>query len=206
MNRRLLGIAAIVLAGLGALAVRVVLEGRAALAEGDVAVIEKRSSDALAAWERAARWYLPGAPHVDEAYDRMREVARRDRSLPAWRAIRSAALATRSLWTPHADDLAEADTMIALLAAADPQAAIAGGTDVATRLAWHQRRLAGDPRPDRSAAALAILGIIGWLAGLALLIRRGVDDGGRLMRRPALVGVTITLGGIAAWALGLYSA
>ncbi len=197
---------AIVVAGLGALAVRVVVEGRSALAEGDEAMTNKRYSDAIAAWERAARWYLPGAPHVDEAYDRLLEVARRDHSPAAWRAIRSAALASRSLWTPHAGDLAEANAAIAQLAADDPDAALAGGDDRATRLAWHEVRLARDPRPSTGAAPLAILGIAAWLTGLGILVLRGVTVAGTLARRPAVVGAGLTVAGVAAWALGLYSA
>jgi hypothetical protein len=120
LKRRLLVVVALILAGLGALAIRVVLEGRDALADGDQALAEKRPGDALAAWERAARWYLPGAPHVDEAYDRLREVARRDHNLMAWRAIRSAALATLRRWPPDADDLAERKAPNAKRAAAEP--------------------------------------------------------------------------------------
>ncbi|HWU88627.1 MAG TPA: hypothetical protein VN253_15260, partial [Kofleriaceae bacterium] len=69
--RRLVLAAAIVLAAVGALALRVVLEGRAALADGDAAYAAKRPTEAIAAWETAARWYLPGAPHVGEAYARL---------------------------------------------------------------------------------------------------------------------------------------
>ncbi|MBS1122271.1 MAG: hypothetical protein H6Q90_4499 [Deltaproteobacteria bacterium] len=205
MRGRLLAIAAIVLAGLGALAIRVVLEGRSALAEGDQAMTEQRLNDAIAAWERAARWYLPGAPHVDEAYDRLVEVARHDHNLTAWRAIRSAAVVTRSLWTPHEAELAEANAAIAQLLADDPAGALAAGDDRAARLAWHQDRLARDPRPTTSAAALAISGIAGWLLGLGVLVRRGVDAKGKLAVRPTLLGLLITMAGIAAWVVGLYS-
>lgn len=206
MKRRVLIVVAIVLAGLGALAVRVVLEGRAALAEGDEALATKHPGDAIAAWESAARWYLPGAPHVDEAYERLVGFARQHHSIAAWRAVRGAALATRSLWTPHADELAEANAAIAELASADPEAALAGGDDRPTRLAYHQGRLARDPQPSRPAAALAIAGIICWLAGIGVLIRRGVDAGGKLARRPAITGLAVVVGGILAWAVGLYSA
>ncbi|MDQ3368636.1 MAG: hypothetical protein M3680_24675, partial [Myxococcota bacterium] len=108
---RALVIAGIVLAALGALGIRVVLEGRRALAAGDAALSARRTADAIAAWETSARWYLPLAPHVDDAYARLTGLARSDakHALLAWRAVRRAALATRSLWTPHAGELAEAD-------------------------------------------------------------------------------------------------
>ena len=206
--RRLLLVAAIVLAAGGALALRVVLEGRAALAEGDEAYAAKRPADAIAVWETAARWYLPGAPHVGEAYARLVRIADTEprHALAAWRAVRAAARATRSLWTPHEDDLAAADAAIARLSADDPEAALAGGPDHAARVAWHAAQLARDPRPRPAAAALAVLGIAAWLAGLGALVRRGLDREGRLVRRPALAAAALTLGGLAAWALGLYAA
>ncbi|MBA3455937.1 MAG: hypothetical protein H0T42_22760, partial [Deltaproteobacteria bacterium] len=104
--KRALVVVAIAVATIGALAIRVVVEGRTALAEGDEAASAGRTEDAIAAWESAARWYLPSAPHVDEAYSRLIDLAaqRGVRGLPAWRAVRSAALATRHLWTPHGDD------------------------------------------------------------------------------------------------------
>src|SRR5213076_3120816 len=88
---------AIVIAAIGACGVRVVVEGRRALAAGDAALAEGRVADAIAGWETAARWYLPFAPHVDEAYERLILLADKDHrsALAAWRAVRSAALATR---------------------------------------------------------------------------------------------------------------
>ncbi len=194
MKRRLAWLGAVLVAGLAALALRVVFEGRAALAEGDAAMAERRVADAITGWEAAARWYLPGASHVDEAYDRLRELARTRASAPAWRAIRSAARATRGLWQPHAGDLAEADAALVTLAAIDPERAPAGG-DPATFSAWYGEQLARDPRPSGGSAALAIAGLVVWLVGMALLIR------GPTWRHAA-----ISAGGLAAWALGLYTA
>jgi hypothetical protein len=195
VKRRLLWIAAVVFAGMGACGLRVVIEGRTALSDGDAALAAKRPADAIAAWESAARWYLPGAPHVDEAYDRLRQFATTYKSLAAWRAIRSAARATRHLWQPHGDQLAAADAAITELAATDPERAPAGGPDPAKFSTWHAERLAADPRPSTGAAALAIAGIVCWLAGMALLIRRQTRVHG-----------AIAVAGVALWALGLYTA
>lgn len=207
--KRALVIAAIVLAGAGALAVRVVVAGRAALAEGDEAYAARRAADAIAAWEAAARWYLPGAPHVGEAYARLVRLADNPQTPPAqalaaWRAVRSAARATRGLWTPRTSELAAADAAIARLAAVDSTGSPAAGADLAARTAWHRGELARDPRPRPLAVALACLGIAAWLSGLGWLVRRGIDDGGRLVRRPALAGAAVTLGGLAAWMIGLH--
>jgi len=206
--RRALLIAAIALAGAGSLALRAVLEGRAALAEGDAAAATARPADAIAAWETAARWYLPGASHVDEAYARLVRIADTEprHALAAWRAVRGAARATRSLWTPHARELADADAAIARLSADDPEASLAGGPDHAARVAWHLRALARDPRPRPLAVTLACAGLAAWLAGAAWFLRRGLTASGRLARRPALAAAALTCAGLAAWALGLYTA
>jgi hypothetical protein len=205
-----LAIVAIALAGLAAVIVRVEYEGRSALADGDEALAAKHPGDAIAAWESAARWYLPGAGHVDDAYARLVAFAREHKSMTAWRAVRTAALATRSLWTPHEDDLAEANAAIAQLSVDDPDAGaltIASGPgDRGERLAWHAAQLGTTSRPAKIAAALAILGILAWLAGIVVVIRRGVSAHGKLLRRPAAVGAAISVAGIVVWAAGLYSA
>ena len=172
---------AVVLAVLGALAIRVVVEGRAALAAGD--------------YETAARWYLPFAPHVDEAYAKLRTLTKSEDpavALAAWRSIRSAARATRSLWQPRADDLAEADAQIAKLSAAAPGG---GKLETGDRLTWHKERLARDVRPSLAAAILAGFGILLWVAGAFVLARRGTFAVG-----PTAVIVL----GLALWFVGLY--
>lgn len=207
-TRRLLAVVALVIAVLGAVSIRVIVEGRDALAEGDAAAADGRIDEAIAAWESSARWYLPLAPHVDEAYARLIELASKSHrhALPAWRAVRSAALATRSLWTPHADDLAAANAAIVEHASRDPEGAIAGGADAAARRAFHVERLGRDPRPGLGTLILAIAGIALWLAGVALVLIRGFDEAGRVARRPALVGAGMSLIGLLGWAVGLYNA
>jgi hypothetical protein len=205
MKRRILLVLAIAVAGLAALSLRVVLAGRSALADGDEAAAAGRFDDAIASWEAAARWYLPLAPHVDDAYARLTELAAKSHAhaLPAWRAVRSASLATRTLWTPHADDLATANAQIAELSSRDPAGAASGGPDAASRKPFHVERLAIDPRPSRASAALALLGIAAWLGGLTYLIRRGVDANQRFVRRPSAIGGGTALAGLALWLLAL---
>lgn len=207
MKRRIAWIGGVVVAALAVLALRVVIEGRAALAEGDAAMAQHHVVDAIAAWETAARWYLPLAPHVDDAYARLAEVAKEPPfALVAQRAIRSAALATRTLWQPHADELAAANAAIATLAADDPDAALAGGPDHAARERWHADRLANDVRPYGLFRVLAALGIACWLGGLAWALRRGMTAEGTPVRRPLAIGAGIAIFGLLAWFLGLYNA
>lgn len=203
--RRALVILAVVVVGLGVATARVVLTGRAALAAGDTAAAEGRTPDAIAAWEAAARGYAPLAPHVDAAYARLRGLAaaQHRHALPAWRAVRSAALATRHLWTPHAADLAAANQAIAELASRDPEGAAAGGPDAATRQAFHAERLARDPRPSTGVIALMLAAVSALLGGIALVLTRGFDAAGQLVRRRAGAGAALAVGGIGLWAVTL---
>ncbi|MBV8758917.1 MAG: hypothetical protein JO257_16640 [Deltaproteobacteria bacterium] len=191
--------AAIVLAVLGALAIRIVVEGRAALGTGSDWVLRGKPLEAIASYEDAARWYLPLAPHVDAAYDRLRALTTDPDpriALAAWRAIRSAARATSGLWTPHAADLADADAAIANREARQPGAASPAPT-TAGREAWYRDRLARDVRPGHGAAALAALGVLAWIGGAFALARA---RSGKLAR------AGIMLAGLLAWAAGLYLA
>lgn len=185
--------AAIAIAAIGSCAVRVVIEGRGALAAGDAAATEGRAADAIASWESAARWYLPFAPHVDEAYARLRAAgADRRYGLAAWRAVRSAALATRGLWQPHADDLAAANAQIAELASRDPEGALAAGPDAAARKAFHAERLGRSTGPAPGGVFLAVLGIVAWLTGI-----------GVALRGPAKLGAAVAALGTIGWVIGL---
>jgi hypothetical protein len=190
---------AITLAVVGALAARVIVSGRAALAAGDAAAAAGDLDLAIERWESAARWYFPVAGHVGDAYARLIEITGKDRrhALAAWRAVRSAALATRGLWTPHGDDLAAANAAIAEIASRDPEGAIAGGADAAARKTFHTERLARDPAPSRGAVALFVLGIACFLAGIGLLLRKA---------GPNLVGAAVTVLGVVGWMIGAFTA
>ena len=192
-------IAAIVVAVLAALSIRVVVEGRAALGEGDDWLLRGKPVEAAGAYETAARWYLPLAPHVDDAYRKLRQLAATDDpvvQLAAWRAIRSAARATAGLWTPHAADLADADAAIARLSARQPGAASPGST-TAAREAWYRDRLGRDTRASHGAAIVAAFGVLVWLGGAISLARA---SSGKLLR------AAIMLAGLVCWAAGLYNA
>lgn len=181
----------IAIAIIAVLSLRVVIAGRNALGDGDDWMLRGKPELAIRSYEAAARWYVPFAPHVDAAYGKLRGLTGdTPTGLLAWRAIRTAARATRTLWQPHAADLADADAAIARLAAHDSEGSQA--TE-----AWHEARLSEDLRANRGAAALAGAGISILLAGAFLLVRRP---------KPLLVpGVAIALG-LVCWLVGLYNA
>jgi len=189
---------AVIVAALAAASLRAVRAGRAALASGDAAMASDRPAEAIADWEEAARWYVPFASHVDDAYARLAGLhANPDHAIAiaAARAERRAAWATRHVTEPH--DPAVADRTIAALEAEDPNGALGAGNDRAARTAWQAARLARDPRPGLGASALAVAGIALWLAGAI---------GALVADRRRLVGLAIAVAGVAAWAAGLYNA
>lgn len=188
---------AIAVAVLGALAIRIVVEGQSSLGDARDDVLRGKPMEAIGAYEDAARWYLPLAPHVDTAYEKLRILASDPDpqiSLAAWRAIRSAARATSGLWTPHASDLAAADAAIAGMQARQPGAASPAAT-TAAREAWYRDRLARDVRPGHGAAALAGFGVVLWIGGALALARA------RKLRFAAWMAA-----GLLVWAVGLYNA
>lgn len=183
-KNRIVAIAAIAFAVMAVIGLRAVVSGRRALADGDDWMLRGKPAEAIHSYEAAARWYVPLAPHVDAAYAKLRALATGPNALLAWRAIRSAARATRSLWQPHAADLAEADAQIAKLEAG------------ATPEPWFAGRLAEDPRPSIAMAALAALGILLALGGAAVVV----------FRRWSMRAGGIIVLGVVLWLVGLYNA
>lgn len=206
LRAALIGVA-IAVAIAGAAAIRMVWLGRAALADGDAARKRGDVAAAIDAWRAAARDYLPFAPHVDAAYDRLATAARdaevtgdADTALAAWRAIRSASRATAGLVTPAEELAAEADRKIAILMAGDPDASLVAGATAPARTAYHAARLAPVPGPGLGMILIAGLGVAGWVAGLVWLVRRRAKP---WVPVPPVVAAIV---GAALWMIGLYAA
>jgi hypothetical protein len=212
-GRRFVAVVLVVGFCLGVVVTRAVLEGRAALARGDTAAAAADHAEAVTWWRRAARWYVPGAPHVGRAYDRLENLAREaaergddQTALAAWRGVRGSILATRSVFTPHAHRLDPANRAIAALMArvegprADPDAT------EEERVAWHYDLLARDEAPSVFWSIIALLGFGLWLGGGGLFALRGVTADDELVpRRAAWAGAMVALG-LIIWMLGLYKA
>jgi hypothetical protein len=228
-KRRKLAIAAAVTAVvLGVLITRAIWEGRDALHDGDAAAARGDLDGAIDGWRAAARWYVPLAPHVGDAYARLEGAAREaeDRrdgatALLAWRAIHSSILATRWLVTPHADLLARADRRIAALMASEPvsgapapdpdpdptfRAAPDAGATPEARLAFSRAQLARDGAPSVTWVLVALAGFALWIGGCVHFARRGLDAQERLIQRVAAASGGMVAVGMLVWVLGLYNA
>ena len=191
-----------------ALTARIVARGESALESSDAAFDagDLRKSTLFA--RRAAVLYVPGAPHVSAAYDRLGAIALGaesagdlDVARAAWEAMRGAALETRHARTPRASELERADRNIARLSA------LRAAPDRRPRERDRQAQLlAQSDAPELRPVILLFSGLLLAAAGLACLALRGVGRDGRLSARWAAWGMALTLAGAACWTLAVYTA
>lgn len=232
LRKKLAAVALVAGLCLGVVVTRAVWAGTRALAAGDAASKQGESQVAITEWRRAARWYVPGARHMGEAYDRLERLAHaaeeageRDTALAAWRSIRGSILATRSFYTPFAERLDPANQHIAdLMAALEDAAALpasgAAGNPVPgpaaadadadgareQRAAWHYDLLIRDHAPSPFWSLLAILGFALWFGGGLLFALRGVTADDELVPRTAAHAGILVAAGLLIWMLGLHLA
>jgi hypothetical protein len=187
---------AIVVAGVGlalaVIAIRLLLDGRAAFHAGAAAEQRGETAAAIRHYLDAGRLYVPGSPYTRDALDRLDSIAvlavtRGDYATAraAFEAERAALLGTRSLFTSHAKRLPDLERKLArLLAASEAGAAMAGFPE---RAAWHAERLAERPGPKTSSLLLALAGLALWVASVVLFFVRGLDARLGLRRVPAIL-------------------
>ncbi len=202
--------AALVLGFVAIIASRAVWQGRSALARGDKAAVEGRTDEAISHWRRAARWYLPLAPHVESAYARLEKTATATEeagdsatALIAWRGIRSSALATRSFFIPHSDRLRIANQRIAAMMAALEGPAADPTKSETERANWHLELLERPVGPSVVFSVIALLGFALWIGAAILFCWLGFDDKDRLNRPLALMAGLLFAAGLVTWLIGL---
>jgi hypothetical protein len=214
VTRRRVAAAALVLAFCaGVLVTRAVWQGRGALDDGDRAYQAGDDEEAIRWWRRAARWYVPLAPHVSDAYDRLEQIAGEAErkgdlatALTAWQGVRGSILATRSFFTPHQERLEPANRRIAAVLARMEGGAPDAGKTEAERAAWHHELLERDEAPALGWSLVALLGFLTWLGGGALFAWRGISADDRLVPRAAATAGALVTSGLFLWLLGLYQA
>jgi hypothetical protein len=197
----------------GAATARVELSGEKEIALSTEAL---RAGDAHAAAEharRAAGWYMPGAPHVRVAYERLLALGTaaeglgdRDTALFAFRGVRTAALETRWILTPHEDDLDHANRAIARLSAEAPRAPALRTEPPATIEREQLEALARDEAPRTAWVVALVLGALTWAAGAGTVAVRAVGATGTVSLRRALPGLLAAGAGIALWLLAIWRA
>lgn len=171
-TRRALPFVLAALTLVAALAGRGIVEGTASMRRSDDLLAEGDADGAIAQALRAGRWYVPFAPHVTRAYDRLRAIALRaelagdeETALLAWQAVRGAARSTRTLWTPFRDRLAEADDHIATLLAAKPPPGVDRDTPRELLVREHRALLAEETSARPWSIVALYLGLGAFLVG-----------------------------------------
>ncbi len=210
MRRKLAVISLSVAFCLAVVVTRAIWEGNSELGAGDRAQARGDAAAAVSAWRRAARWYVPGAPHVSRAYDRLQALAEvaegrgdSELALAAWRAIRGSILATRSFYTPHSERLGPANDRIAALMARAEGSAADPGRSESERASWHRELLARDDSPSIAWSIVALIGFGLWIGGGFHFARRAITADDKLVgRQAAWSGVLIAVG-LVVWLLGL---
>jgi hypothetical protein len=191
--------------------VRVVVEGRgeeraseAALRAGDVAGATVHS-------RRAAMAYVPFAPHVSRAYQRLRTIAidaemrgDHDAALFAWRAIRSASMGSSHVLPTAVRERRVADAAIARVQATARAASLtahhANLPDLARRYA---ENLEADSVPARGHIAVLIGGLIALVGGGIWWVKRALSADGRIDVSKATWAAALAAMGAAGWIVGL---
>jgi hypothetical protein len=213
MKRKLIAVAIVVGVCLGVVVTRAVWEGQSALSDGDAASERGEKLEAINKWRRAARWYVPLAPHVGKAYDRLEDMAATARTngdvaveLAALRGVRGSILATRSFFTPHSHRLDRANQRIAELMASIEGGAVSPDQTEDQRRQWHYDLLSRDDSPSVLWSVIALIGFGGWIGGAVFFALRGVTPDDKLVARNAAYAGALVAGGLVIWMLGLYNA
>jgi len=213
MKRKLAAGCLIAALCLGVVVTRAVWEGRNALDRASAELERGELVEAITWYRRAARWYVPLAPHVGRAYDRLEQIAQQaernddvDTALAAWRGVRSSIKATRSFYTPQSHRLDPANRRIAALMARVEDPALDPGKTEEQRAQWHYQLLDRDEAPSVLWSIIALLGFGAWLGGGVLFAMRGVSAEDKLDGRTAATAGLIVAAGLIVWMIGLYNA
>lgn len=211
--KRILVVTLGVLAILAVLVVRVVVGGELAIMESTEALLKGDPRAAVNHAKVAALYYAPGAPHVRVAYGRLFAIARAaeerrdpELALHAYRAIRTASLSTRWIVVPHDADRQAAERAIARLDALSPRPP---EKTLETPEAFERsllEKMSERPTVDRGWAVALVGSFVGMIAGAWLLLRRGIDEAGRLALARSKSGFFIFGLGLVLWVAAAYFA
>ena len=197
----------------GAVTARVIASGEREIALSTAALRAGDPHEAAVHARRAAGFYAPGAPHVRVAYERLIALAtkaesRGDRKLAvfAWQGVRTAALETRWLVTPHAEDLERANAAIARLQATADRPPGTRTEPAAALERAELEALTRDEAPHVPWVVALVAGFLAWTIGAIVVVRRGVTTTGQLVWSRVRAPAVIAAAGVVVWLLAIWRA
>ncbi len=198
---------------IGAITARVLWAGETEIAASTTALQQADLREAATRARRAAGWYAPGAPHVRVAYERLVAIATaaeghgdRDLALLAWRGIRTAAIETRWIVTPHESDLDRANRAIARIEAAAPRPP-GTRTDSPQRIEQRQiTALLRDEAPRVPWVVALVTAFVAWAGGAAWGSHRATRAPEGRAFAQARPGILVALAGMTLWVVALFRA
>jgi len=210
--RRILLAVCIVTATLLSFALRTLWSGQVALARAEAAFDQGELRESVRAARRAAALYVPGAPHVGSAYQRLQIIGQGAEAAGqlhlaafAWNAMRSAALESSAPGVGR-PELELANQHLARLASrlvVAPPGAEASAEQAERDIL---RTLERPQATSRTAALVLGVGLLLVASGLLWIGFRGLTPDGRVLGRHWLLGALACLLGAACWTFAAYRA
>ena len=202
--------AAVILAVVAAMSLRVVTSAKQELREAQAADDANDLAAAVVHLRRAARWYAPLSPFHVRALDALERIgaAAETRSDPemalmAFRAMRSAILSARSFYTPEPERLDRANQAIARLMAALPPPQMDASKSREQLRLEHLALLQATHAPNVFWTLVLLLGFATWVGGAFAFCAKALDASHRLLVPEAWRWGTVVLFGLGCFVLGL---
>jgi hypothetical protein len=207
---RALAFAALSLVALLALmAARCVLESQQHVARAERALQGRDLVLAVSEYRLAARWGAPGNAYARSALDQLERIGRAAElrgdaplALSAYRSIHAALHASRGVRVSQPELLARSDARIAALMARERVAGPGAGPPSQPHEARY-RELLQAHGPNTLGVLLACGGFFTWVGAFAVLVLRGLDREGRIVRQIARRSFLCLVFGWVAFAVGL---
>lgn len=189
-------------------------EARQELRLGQAALAAQDREEAIRHLGRALRWYTPGSEANRQAAELLFLVGREAEdagetvlALAAYRELRGALFAIRTLWMPHSRWLQPANRRIAALMAGQGSRNGAGEeVGFAEREAEHLALLHRDRSPDPLLSLLVVLCFLAWVAAAFAAIQWGLDEAGHVDGRRMLACLAAGLPCFALWLVAMWLA
>jgi hypothetical protein len=190
LARQVLRACGLALVLLGLVAVRVVVSARAELGRAEALLAQRDREGAIVHLRRAARWYAPLSPYHVRALAELQRIAREaeqqhepELALSAYRAVRGAILATRSVYVPERARLEAANQSIAQLMAEQPAPGMDAGKSRETLRQEHLALLMPIPGPNVFWSCVVLAGFACWVVSAFAFSVHAIDDEDRWVQR-----------------------